>query len=89
MGRRTVRQRALCLPSKAVYTGIEEQKKSNGEVRQVSYGKDVKVREMRRAETFLNIIEDPDKLYEAKVKEARKLESRMMRQVSSRVRRRL
>ena len=37
------------------------------------------VREMRRAETFLNIIEDPGKLDEAKVKETRKLESRMMR----------
>jgi hypothetical protein len=43
---------------------------------------------MRRAETFLHIIEDPGKLYEAKVKETRKLESRMMRQVSSPVRRR-
>ncbi len=31
MGRRTVRQRALCLPSKAVHTGIEETKKPNGE----------------------------------------------------------
>ena len=30
MGRRTVRQRALCLPSKAVYTGTEESKKPNG-----------------------------------------------------------
>ena len=57
-------------------------------MRQVSYGQDVKVREMRRAETFLHIIEDPGKLYEAKVKETRKLESRMMRQVSSPVRRR-
>src|SRR5215471_11616711 len=36
MGRRTVRQRALCLPSKTVYTGREEKKKPNGEVRQVS-----------------------------------------------------
>jgi hypothetical protein len=43
---------------------------------------------MRRAETFLNIIGDQGKLYEAKVKETRKLESRMMRQVSSPVRRR-
>jgi hypothetical protein len=43
---------------------------------------------MRRAETFLHIIEDPGKLDEAKVKETRKLESRMMRQVSSPVRRR-
>src|SRR5215468_747791 len=43
---------------------------------------------MRRAETFLNIIEVPGKLYSAKVKETRKLESRMMRQVSSPVRRR-
>ena len=57
-------------------------------MRQVSHGQDVKVREMRRAETFLHIIEDPGKLDEAKVKEIRKLESRMMRQVSSPVRRR-
>ena len=40
------------------------------------------------ADTFLNIIEDHGKRYEAKVKETRKLESRMMRQVSSPVRRR-
>jgi len=33
MGRRTVRQRALCLPSKAVYTGTEEFKQPNGDVR--------------------------------------------------------
>jgi hypothetical protein len=58
--------------------GTEESKEPNGEVRQVSHGKDVKVREMRRAETFLNIIGDQGKLYEAKVKETRKLESRMM-----------
>src|SRR5919201_4549657 len=37
MGRRTVRQRALCLPSKAVHMGTEESKKPNGEVRQVSH----------------------------------------------------
>src|SRR5215831_9815195 len=73
---------------RAVYTGTEEKKKSKGEVRQVSYGQDAKVREMRRAETILNIIEDQGKLYEAKVKETRKPESRMMRQVSSPVRRR-
>ena len=64
---------------KAVYRGREERKKPNGEGKQVSHGQDVKVRERRRAETFLNIIEDPGKLYEAKVKETRKLESRMMR----------
>ena len=74
---------------KAVYTGTEESQQPTGEVRQVSHGKDVKVREMRRAETILNIIEDQGKLYEAKVKETRKPESRMMRQVSSPVRRRL
>src|SRR5215467_14798725 len=68
--------------------GTEEKKKSKGEVRQVSYGQDAKVREMRRADTFLHIIEDQGKLYEAKVKETRKLKSRMMRQVSSPVRRR-
>ena len=56
-------------------------------MRQVSHGQDVEVREMRRAEKFLNIIEDQGKRYEAKVKETRKLESRMMRQVSSPVRR--
>src|SRR5215831_7535560 len=73
---------------RAVYTGTEEKKKSKGEVRQVSYGQDAKVRESRRADTFLHMIEDQGKLYEAKVKETRKLESRMMRQVSSPVRRR-
>src|SRR6266516_25100 len=46
---------------KAVYTGTEESKKPNGEVRQVSHGKDVKVREMRTAETILNIIQDRGK----------------------------
>jgi hypothetical protein len=61
MGRRTVRQRASCLPSKAVYTGTEESKQPNGEVRQVSHGQDVKVREMRTAETILNIIHDGGK----------------------------
>src|SRR5262245_20649039 len=35
-----------------------ERKGPNGEVRQVSYGKDAKVREMRIAETILNIIQD-------------------------------
>ena len=45
----------------------------------MSHGQDVKGRERRRADTFLNIIEDPGKLDEAKVKETRKLESRMMR----------
>ena len=56
-------------------------------MRQVSHGQDVKVREMRRADTFLNLIRDQGELYEAKAKETRKLESRMMRQVSSPVRR--
>ena len=56
-------------------------------MRQVSQGQDVKVREMRRADTFLNLIRDQGELYEAKVKETRELESRMMRQVSSPVRR--
>jgi hypothetical protein len=37
MGRRTVRQRALCLPSNAVSTGTEETKKPNGDVGQVSH----------------------------------------------------
>jgi hypothetical protein len=55
-------------------------------VRQVSHGKDVKVREMRTADTILNIIQDRGK-QEATVKETRKPESRMMRQVSSPVRR--
>src|SRR5262249_31680563 len=72
---------------RAVYTGTEESKQPNGEVRQVSQGQDVKVREMRRADTFLNLIRDQGELYEAKVKETRELESRMMRQVSSPVRR--
>jgi hypothetical protein len=61
MGRRTVRQRALCLPSKAVYTGTEESKEPKGEVRQVAHGQDVKVREMRSAETLLDIIHDRGK----------------------------
>ena len=39
MGRRTVRQRALCLPSQAVYRGKEESKKPNGEGKQVSQRK--------------------------------------------------
>jgi len=51
--------------------GTEESKKPNGKVRQVSHGKDVKVREMRTAETILNIIQDP------KVAETRELESRV------------
>src|SRR5712691_8254423 len=41
--------------------GTEESKKPNGEVRQVSHGKDVKVREMRTAETILTIIQDRGK----------------------------
>ena len=41
--------------------GTEESKKPHGEVRQVSHGKDVKVREMRTAETILNIIQDRGK----------------------------
>jgi len=51
----------LLLPGKAVYTSTEESKKPNGEVRQVSHGKDVKVREMRTADTILNIIQDRGK----------------------------
>jgi retron-type reverse transcriptase len=46
---------------KAVHTGTEESKQPKGEVRQVSHGKDVKVREMRTAETILNIIQDRGK----------------------------
>ena len=41
--------------------GTEESKEPTGEVRQVSHGKDVKVREMRTAETILNIIQDRGK----------------------------
>jgi hypothetical protein len=41
---------------KAVYTGTEESKQPKGAVRQVSHGQDVKVREMRTADTILNII---------------------------------
>src|SRR3989442_12429602 len=41
--------------------GTEESKQPNGEVRQVSHGKDVKVREMRTADTILNIIQDRGK----------------------------
>jgi hypothetical protein len=43
---------------KAVYTGTEELKEPTGEVRQVSHGQDVKVREMRTADTLLHIIQD-------------------------------
>ena len=66
--------------------GTEESKKPNGEVRQVSHGKDVKVREMRTAKTLLTIIQDRgkrqlplDDVYrkQAKVSETRKLESRV------------
>ena len=47
---------------KAVSTGTEErQKQPTGEGKQVSHGKDVKVREMRTAETILNIIQDRGK----------------------------
>jgi hypothetical protein len=46
---------------KAGDTGTEESKKPKGEVRQVSHGKDVKVREMRIADTILNIIQDRGK----------------------------
>ncbi len=46
---------------KTVHTGTEESKQPNGEVRQVSHGQDVKVREMRTAETILNIIQDRGK----------------------------
>jgi hypothetical protein len=41
--------------------GTEESKEPTGEVRQVSHGQDVKVREMRTAETLLNIIQDRGK----------------------------
>jgi group II intron reverse transcriptase/maturase len=44
-----------------VYTGTEESKKPNGEVRQVSHVRDAKVREMRTADTILNIIQDRGK----------------------------
>ena len=44
-----------------LYMGTEESKEPTGEVRQVSHGKDVKVREMRTAETILNIIQDRGK----------------------------
>ena len=46
---------------KAVHTGPEESKKPNGEVRQVSHGKDDKVSGMLTAESYLNIIQDRGK----------------------------
>jgi hypothetical protein len=46
---------------KAVHTGAEESKQPTGEVRQVSPGQDVKVREMRTADTILDIIHDRGK----------------------------
>src|SRR5713101_7199696 len=42
--------------------GTKETKEPNGKGKQVSYGKDVKVREMRTAETILNIIQDRGKI---------------------------
>jgi len=51
----------LLLPGKAVHTGTEESKKPNGEGKQVFYGKDGKVHEMRTADTILNIIQDRGK----------------------------
>jgi retron-type reverse transcriptase len=41
--------------------GKEETKQPTGEGKQVSHGKDVKVREMRTADTILNIIQDRGK----------------------------
>lgn len=41
--------------------GIEEKKQLKGEGKQVSNVKDAKVREMRTAETILNIIQDRGK----------------------------
>jgi hypothetical protein len=41
--------------------GTEESKKPNGEVRQVSHGKDDKVSGMLTAESYLNIIQDRGK----------------------------
>jgi hypothetical protein len=41
--------------------GTEESKEPTGEVRQVSHGQDVKVREMRSADTLLHIIHDRGK----------------------------
>ena len=41
--------------------GTEEQKKPTGEGKQVSHEEDAKVREMRTAETILNIIQDQGK----------------------------
>lgn len=46
---------------KAVYTGTEESKQPKGAGRQVSHGKDVKVRERRTAETLLHMIHDRGK----------------------------
>jgi len=46
---------------KAVHTGREEEKQPKGEVRQVSHGKDATGREMRTAETILNILQDRGK----------------------------
>src|SRR5438093_781893 len=57
MGRRTVRQRALCLPSKAVHTmGKGSQRIPQRRSEAGFPWKGRKVREMRTAETILNII---------------------------------
>jgi hypothetical protein len=46
---------------KAVYTGTEESKEPNGDVRQVSHGQDGKGRERRSADTLLHMIHDRGK----------------------------
>ena len=46
---------------KAGDTGTEESQKPKGEVRQVSHGKDVKVRERRTAATILTMLQDRGK----------------------------
>src|SRR5437667_1678174 len=62
MGRRTVRQRALCLPSKAVHTmGKRSQRIPQRRSEAGFPWKGRKVREMRTAETILNIIQDRGK----------------------------
>jgi hypothetical protein len=57
---------------KAVYTGTEESKEPNGDVRQVSHGQDGKGRERRSADTLLHMIHDRGKRPKSKKQGSRR-----------------
>src|SRR5215831_14722310 len=63
MGRRTVRQRALCLPSKTVYMMGKRRKRTPQRQSEAGFlcDRTTEVREMRTADTILNIIQDRGK----------------------------